>query len=276
MRHDFERTELDRWLHGGCAWCHRPGSRPASGEQSAPGSRRLPSVDTAAVHAGGLSSAQPGREQEPHSERRRTLPIVPPHRFAMPRCAQASPALGGEQIDRHAIALSSRDTPSRRFGLQRCAATPAKSLKLFVRAGAQPPAWSSPALEEVRSPPAPQMRDTGRTAASLMDETSLVACRLPFGTISFLQPATYQLGPQHPHLPYLPQSQPRTAAADPVLPRPGDLVRTMAPDQTDPNAAFAPSSQLLLSKCCDDHLSPGNTPAPTTPPNSRRIASSRA
>ena len=46
--------------------------------------------------------------------------------------------------------------------------------------------------------------------------------------------------------PYLPQSQPRTAAADLVLPPPGDLVRTMAPDQTDPNAACAPSSQLLL------------------------------
>jgi uncharacterized protein (DUF2126 family) len=90
------------------------------------------------------------------------------------------------------------------------------------------------------------MRDTGRIAASLMGETSLVACRLPFGTISFLQPATYQLGPQHPHSPYLPQSQPRTAAADLVLPPPGDLVRTMAPDQTDPNAACAPSSQLLL------------------------------
>src|SRR5215467_14669673 len=51
---------------------------------------------------------------------------------------------------------------------------------------------------------------------------------------------------QHPHSPYLPQSQPRTAAADLVLPPPGDLVRTMAPDQTDPNAACASSSQLLL------------------------------
>src|SRR5215475_8526735 len=28
--------------------------------------------------------------------------------------------------------------------------------------------------------------------------------------------------------------------------------------------------------CCDDQLNPPNTPAPTTPPNSRRIASSRA
>jgi hypothetical protein len=101
-------------------------------------------------------------------------------------------------------------------------------------------AWSSPALEEVRSPPAPQMRETGRTAASLMAETLLMACRLPFGTISFLQPATYQLGPQHPHSSYLPQSQPRTAAADLVLPPPGDPMRTMAPDQTDPNAACAP------------------------------------
>jgi hypothetical protein len=30
---------------------------------------------------------------------------------------------------------------------------------------------------------------------------------------------------------------PRTAAAHLVLPLPGDLVRTMVPDQTDPNAA---------------------------------------
>ena len=37
-----------------------------------------------------------------------------------------------------------------------------------------------------------------------------------------------------------------SAAANLVLPAPGDLVRTMAPDQTDPNAACAPSSQLLL------------------------------
>src|SRR5262249_29213802 len=153
------------------------------------------------------------------------------------------PALGGEQTDRHAIALSSRDTPSRRFGLQRCAATPAKSLKLFVRAGAQPPAWSSSALEEVRSPPAPQMRDTGRTAASLMAETSLVHSGALLKRGSSHHPAQPHLAPHHPPPPSLPQSQPRTAAADPVLPPPGDLVRTMAPDQTDPNAACASSSQ---------------------------------
>jgi hypothetical protein len=90
------------------------------------------------------------------------------------------------------------------------------------------------------------MRDTGRTAASLMAETSLVACRLPLETILFLQPAKYQLGPQHPHSPYLPRSPPRTTAAHLVLPPPGDLVRTMALGQTDSNAAYASSSQLLL------------------------------
>jgi hypothetical protein len=90
------------------------------------------------------------------------------------------------------------------------------------------------------------MRDIGRTAAWLMVENSLVACRLPFGTILFLQPATYQLGPQHPHSPYLPRLPPRTAAAHLVLPPPGDLVRTMAPDQTDPNAAWPRHRNFLL------------------------------
>src|SRR6478736_9820853 len=146
--------------------------------------------------------------------------------------------------------------PGRRFVSRRCAATPARSLKLRVQAGAQPPAWSSLALEEVRSPLALQMRDTGRTAASLMAEISLVACRLSFGTILILQAATSQLAAQHLHSPCLPRSPPRTGAAHLVLPPPGDLVRTIAPDQTGPNAACASSSQLLPSKCCDDHLSP--------------------
>src|SRR6516225_9055164 len=39
---------------------------------------------------------------------------------------------------------------------------------------------------------------------------------------STISTATYQLGPPHPHSSYLPQSQPRTAAADLVLPPPGD------------------------------------------------------
>jgi len=103
------------------------------------------------------------------------------------------------------------------------------------------------------------MRDTGRTAASLMAEISLVACRLSFGTILILQAATSQLAAQHLHSPCLPRSPPRTGAAHLVLPPPGDLVRTIAPDQTGPNAACASSSQLLPSKCCDDHLSPANT-----------------
>src|SRR5690242_2902548 len=138
------------------------------------------------------------------------------------------------------------------------AATPARSLKLRVRAGAQPPAWSSLALEEVRSPLALQMRDTGRTAASLIAEISLVACRLPFGTILILQAATSQLAAQHLHSPCLPRSPTRTGAAHLVLPPPADLVRTIAPDQTGPNAACASSSQLPPSRCCDDHLSPAS------------------
>jgi hypothetical protein len=78
-----------------------------------------------------------------------------------------------------------------------------------------------------------------------MAEISLVACRLPFGTIVFLQPATYQLGAQHLHSPCLPRSLPRTAVAHLVLPPPDDLVRPMARALTDPNAAYVSSSQLL-------------------------------
>src|SRR5882672_9816361 len=81
------------------------------------------------------------------------------------------------------------------------------------------------------------MRDTGRTTASLMVETSLVACRPPFGTVLFLQPATCRLPPQHPHSPCLPRSPPGTVAAHLVQPPPGDLARTMAPGQIHPNAA---------------------------------------
>src|SRR5262249_34641192 len=154
-------------------------------------------------------------------------------------------ALGGEQIARHAIALWSRDIPGHRFGSRRCVAIPARSLRLLVRAGVQPPARSSLAREEARSPRAPQMRDTGRTTASLMAETSLVACRPPFGTVSFPQPATYPPRPRHPHSPYLPRSPPRTIAAHLGLPTPGDPVRTMELGQIHPNAACASSSQLL-------------------------------
>jgi hypothetical protein len=81
--------------------------------------------------------------------------------------------------------------------------------------------------------PAPQMRDTGRTAASLTAETSLVACRQPLGTILLLQPATYQLVLQHLHSPCLSRSPPRTVGALRVLPPSDDLARTMAPDAVE-------------------------------------------
>ncbi|HME16236.1 MAG TPA: hypothetical protein VKG83_12460, partial [Mycobacterium sp.] len=41
-----------------------------------------------------------------------------------------------------------------------------------------------------------------------------------------------------------------------VLPSAVDLVRTMAPDWTDPNAAAVSSSQPSFPRCCDDHLNP--------------------
>src|SRR3990170_565178 len=125
----------------------------------------------------------------------------------------------------------------------------------LARAGGRPPVWSSPAREGARSPPAPQTRDTGRRAAALIIQTSMVACRLPSETIVFQPPATRRLQPQHPHSSCLPQSPPRTVAAHLDLPPTVDLVRTMAPDQTDPNAACASSSQPPSSRCCDDRLS---------------------
>jgi putative transposase len=60
----------------------------------------------------------------------------------------------------------------------------------------------------------------------------------------------------HPHSSHLPLSPPRTVAAHLVLPPAVDPVRTMVPDQTDPNAACASSSQPHPSRCCDDHVSP--------------------
>ena len=122
---------------------------------------------------------RPGREQEPRSEPQRRQPTVPRHRFLTPRCAQASPALGGEQRARRAIALSSHDTRGRRFGWRRCAAALWRLSMPLARAGERPPAWSSPEREGARSPPAPQTRDTDHRAASPIAQTSMAACPLP-------------------------------------------------------------------------------------------------
>ena len=119
------------------------------------------------------------REQEPRSEPQRRQPTVPRHRFLTPHCAQASPALGGEQRARRAIALSSHDTRGRRFGWRRCAAALWRLSMPLARAGERPPAWSSPEREGARSPPAPQTRDTDHRAASPTAQTSMAACPLP-------------------------------------------------------------------------------------------------
>src|SRR4051794_26209407 len=82
----------------------------------------------------------------------------------------------------------------------------------------QSPAWSDPAHEEARSPPAPPARDIAPREASPIVQTSLVACRLPSGTILFRQPAAHRLRSQQPHSPCRPRWLPRTVAARLVLP----------------------------------------------------------
>src|SRR3984957_1623639 len=272
-RLDLERTALDRCLYGCCAWSRRPRSPPAGDGRSAPGSRRLPIAGPSVVRADGFSRTRPGREQEPRSEPQRRQPTVPRHRFLTPRCAQASPALGGEQRARRAIALSSHDTRGRRFGWRRCAAALWRLSMPLARAGERPPAWSSPEREGARSPPAPQTRDTDHRAASPLAQTSMAACPLPSCTIVFLPPAGHRHRPQHLHSPCPPQSLPKNAAAPLALPPAVDLVRTSAPAQNDPSAVFECSSQLP-SRCCDDHLNPPNTSPSDTPSAWRRLASS--
>jgi hypothetical protein len=78
-------------------------------------------------------------------------------------------------------------------------------------------------------------------------------------TILFLPPAALQPRPQQTHSPCLLRSLPRTAAAYLVLPRVVNLVTIMVLAQIDPNTAFECSSHPL-SRCCDDHLNPPNTP----------------
>jgi hypothetical protein len=174
----------------------------------------------------------------------------------MPSCAQVSPASGDERIARRATAPSSHDTPSRHFVWRRCGAAHARSSTPPGRAGERSPVWNSPAREEARSPLAQPTRDIVRRAAFPKGQTSLVACRLPPGTILFRQPATRRPQRQHPRLPYLPRSPPRTVVAHRVPLPTVDRVTAMAPVQTDPNAAFECSSQPPPSRCCDDRLDP--------------------
>src|SRR3954463_14580189 len=88
---------------------------------------------------------------------------------------------------------------------------------------------------------------------------SLVACRLPFGTIWFLQAATLRL-PAQPLRCSAPWRLPARIVSVRRAPRRAAvLVKVMAPVQTVPIAAFECSSQPPTSECCDDRLNP---PAP--------------
>src|SRR4030095_4039303 len=131
-----------------------------------------------------------------------------------------------------------------------------RSSTLPARAGERLPAWWCPAREGARSPRALQTRDIGRREASPIVQTSLVACRLPSGTILFRQPAAHRLRSQQPHSPCRPRWLPRTVAAHLGLPLAVDLGTAMAPSGIDPTAAFEWSSQPPSSWCCDNRLNP--------------------
>src|SRR3954471_10260703 len=126
--------------------------------------------------------------------------------------------------NRRAIVPRSHDSPDPHFEWQRCGATPARPSMPPGPADEQSPAWNDPAHEEARSPPAPPARDIAPKAASPRVQTSLVACRLPSGTILFRQPAIPRPEPQPPRLPGLPRLPPRTVAADHVSPPAVDQV----------------------------------------------------
>ena len=118
----------------------------------------------------------------------------------------------------------------------------------------QPPALNSPAREGLRFPPALQTRDNVPKAVWPIVQTSPVIFPLLSGTIVSLPPAAHRPLAQHPRSPSLSRFRPRSAAAHLVLPRRVDLVRTMAPAQTNPNAASEVSSQPPSSERCDRHF----------------------
>jgi len=68
---------------------------------------------------------------------------------------------------------------------RRCASALARWSMLPARADERLPAWCSFVPGEARSPPVLQTINTGLRAALPMEQTSLVAYRLPFGTVLF-------------------------------------------------------------------------------------------
>ena len=173
------------------------------------------------------------------------------------RVSRAVPWSGRAAAFGCAIALSWRDTPDRRFEWQHCAATPVRLSTLPAQADEQPPALNSPAREGARFPPVLQTRDNVPKAVWPIVQTSPVIFPLLSGTILSLPPAVHRPLAQHPRSLSLPRLQPRTVAAHLVLPRPVDLVRTMAPAQTRPERRFRKFHRNLLHQSvATHHLSP--------------------
>jgi len=76
-------------------------------------------------------------------------------------------------IGRNQAVVATRDTPSRRCGWRRCAATPGRSLTPLARSDAPPPVCYSLVPAGARSPRVQQTRDICQTVASPMARTSL-------------------------------------------------------------------------------------------------------
>src|SRR3954451_1310893 len=123
-----------------------------------------------------------------------------------------------------------------------------------VPGGGRSPGRHALGHAEEQSPPAPRIAGTAPTAASMMMQTPLVACRPPLGTNESPLRATIprQIPELHSTVPA--RSPPRTAGDPHAAPQGAGLAIEEHPVLTDPNAASASSSQPPLSGCCDDHL----------------------
>jgi hypothetical protein len=99
------------------------------GERFVPGSRPETTADADADRADDLSMVLLGLGSLCRWVIRLCRLTTPVHSCGAHSCLPAWPALGDTQRDRHAIAQSLPDTPSRRYGWRHCAATPARSLR---------------------------------------------------------------------------------------------------------------------------------------------------
>ena len=122
------------------------------------------------------------------------------------------------------------------------------------------PVSHCPAHEGSQAPPAPQTPDIAQTIASMMPQTSMVACRPPPGTNVSQPLATPPRTMPHPRSTGPLRSPPRTAAGPRDPPPPAAPATPTYPAAPDPNVVDPPSPHPP-SRCCDDQLNSPNIPA---------------